>query len=47
MLAIDGEYVSGLTQDQFEEKLAKATESVVLVIEKYEILDGLIIKLMK
>jgi len=34
VLAIDGEYVSGLTQDQFEEKLAKATESVVLVIEK-------------
>jgi len=34
VLAIDGEYVSGLTQDQFEDKLAKATDSVMLVIEK-------------
>merc|ERR1712096_61254 len=34
VLAIDGEYVSGLRQDQFEEKLAMATDSVMLVIEK-------------
>jgi len=34
VLAIDGEYVSGLTQSQFEAKLAKATGSVMLVIEK-------------
>lgn len=34
VLAIDGEYVSGLTQSEFEAKLAKATGSVMLVIEK-------------
>jgi len=34
VLAIDGEFVSGLRQDQFEEKLAMATDSVMLVIEK-------------
>merc|ERR1712038_752354 len=34
VLAIDGEYVSGLTQSEFEAKLSKATGSVMLVIEK-------------
>jgi len=34
VLALDGEYVSGLTQEEFEVKLAKATGSVMLVVEK-------------
>jgi len=34
ILAIDGEYVSGLSQDEFELKLSAASGSVMLVIEK-------------